>query len=89
MTGEEDAQKRRIREGRVRKGKTAMTNRARKEMEAEYPYVPKTRRRRDLRIGGEGGQVHSHRWITPPRWLILIRHRCMIMPGMRTRVLLE
>jgi len=29
------------------------------------------------------GQVHSHRWITPPRWLI--RHRRISMPGMRMR----
>jgi len=55
MVGEEDARERRIREGRVRKGKPAMTNSARKEMEIANPYVPKVRRRRDFRIGGEEG----------------------------------
>ena len=46
---------RHIREGRVRKGKSAMSNSARKEMEVEKPYVPKARRRKDLGIGGEEG----------------------------------
>jgi len=55
MDGEEDAWERRIREGWVRKGKPAMTNNARKEMEVENLYVPKARRRRDVRIGGEEG----------------------------------
>jgi len=45
IVGEEDAWERRIREGRVRKGKPAMTNSARKEMEVENLYVPKARRR--------------------------------------------
>ena len=39
----------------MRKGKPAMTNSAKKEMEVENPYVPKARRCRDLRIGGEEG----------------------------------
>ncbi|RHN71177.1 hypothetical protein MtrunA17_Chr3g0143401 [Medicago truncatula] len=61
MAGEEDVRERRIREGRVREGKPAMKNSARKEMEVEYPYVPKTRRRRGLRIGGgDGSGSHSH-----------------------------
>jgi len=55
MVWEEDAWERRIREGSMRKGKPAMTNSARNEMEAEHPYVPKALRRRDLRIGGEEG----------------------------------
>jgi hypothetical protein len=61
MAGEEDARERRIREGRVRKGKVAMTNSARKELEAERPYVPKPRRHRDLSIGGgEGSDSQAH-----------------------------
>jgi len=48
MAGEEDARERRIREGRVRKGKPVMTNSHRKELEVENPYVPKPRRRRDV-----------------------------------------
>ncbi|KEH21244.1 hypothetical protein MTR_8g099595 [Medicago truncatula] len=60
MANKEDARERRIREGRVRKGKPAMTNSVRKEMEVEHPCVPKTRRRRDLRIGGgDGSGSHS------------------------------
>jgi len=55
MAGEEDARECHIIEGRVRKGKPAMTNSVRKEMEVENPYVSKARRRRDLRIGGEEG----------------------------------
>jgi len=50
---EEDERQRRIREGRVHKGKVAMTNSHRKELEVENLYVPKPRRRRDLRIGEE------------------------------------
>jgi len=45
----------------VRKRKLAMTNSHRNEMEVENPYVPKPRRRRDLRIGEEtsGSQPHE------------------------------
>ena len=48
IAGEEHARERRIREGRVHKGKPAMTNSARKEMEVENLYVPMTRRRREF-----------------------------------------
>jgi len=60
MVGEEDARERRITEGRVRKGKPTMTNSHRKELEVEKSYVPKPRRRRDLRIDEEmpGSQPH-------------------------------
>ena len=45
----------------MRKRKLAMTNSHRNEMEVENPYVPKPRRRRDLRIGEEtsGSQPHE------------------------------
>jgi len=38
----------------MRKGKAATTTSARREKEDQNPYVPKTRKRRDPRIVGEG-----------------------------------
>jgi hypothetical protein len=40
----------------MRKGKVAMTNSHQKELQTENPYVPKIRKRRDARLGGEGSQ---------------------------------
>ena len=46
----EDERQRVIREDRMRKGKAASTASARKEMEDQNSYVPKTQKRRDPRI---------------------------------------
>jgi len=54
MAGEEDELERCIRESRMHKGKVAMTNSHQKELQAENLYVPKTRKRRDARLGGDG-----------------------------------
>jgi len=54
---EEDVWERRIREGRVRKGKPAMTCSHQKEMDVQNPYVPKPQRRRDARPGVESSQA--------------------------------
>jgi hypothetical protein len=58
MARDTDEQQRVIREDRMRRGKEASTASARREKRAEDPYVPKTRRRRDPMIHGEGSQAH-------------------------------
>ena len=58
MARDMDEQQRVIREDRMRRGKEASTASARREKRAEDPYVPKTRRRRDPMIHGEGSQAH-------------------------------
>jgi hypothetical protein len=58
MARDTDERQRVIREDRMRKGKEASTASARREKRAEDPYVPKTRKRRDPRIHGEGSQAH-------------------------------
>ena len=58
MARDTDEQQRVIREDRMRRGKEARTASARREKRAEDPYVPKTRRRRDPMIHGEGSQAH-------------------------------
>jgi hypothetical protein len=54
MARDEDEWQRVIREDRMRKGKEASTASARREKRDQNPYVPKTRKRRDPRIDGEG-----------------------------------
>jgi len=53
MSGAEGEEQRRIREARMRKGKQATTASHRKERQEKNLYVPKTRKRRDARLGGE------------------------------------
>ena len=50
MARDEDERQQVIREDRMRKGKAASTASARKEMEDQNSYVPKTQKRRDPRI---------------------------------------
>ena len=56
MTRDEDEQQRLITKDRMRKGKTASTASTRREKVDQNPYVPKTLKRRDPRIVGEGSQ---------------------------------
>jgi len=56
MARDEDEQQRLITEDRIRKGKAASTASARREKVDQNPYVPKTWKRRDPRIVGEGSQ---------------------------------
>ena len=58
MARDTDEQQRVIREDRMQRGKEASTASARRERRADDPYVPKTRRRRDPMIHGEGSQAH-------------------------------
>jgi hypothetical protein len=60
MARDTNEQQRVIREDMMRKGKEASTASARREKGDENPYVPKTRRRRDPRIHGEGSQSQAH-----------------------------
>jgi len=80
MAGEEDARQRLIRDGRVRKGKVVVKNSHWKDLEVKNPYVPKARRRRDLRIGGEeesGSQSQmDYSQVVDPT-------KALSMPGMR------
>jgi len=56
MARDEDEQQRLIREDRMRKGKAASTASARREKVDQNLYVPKTRKRKDPMIVGEGSQ---------------------------------
>jgi len=56
MARDEDEQQRLITEDRMRKGKAVSTASARREKLDQNSYVPKTRKRRDPRIVGEGSQ---------------------------------
>jgi len=57
MARDTDEQQRVIREDRMQKGKAASTASTRREKGDQNPYVPKTRKRRDPRIDGEGSQA--------------------------------
>ena len=59
MARDEDERQRVIIEDRMRKGKVASTASARREKEDQNPYVPKTRKRRNPRIVGEGSQTQT------------------------------
>jgi len=59
MARDGDERQRVIREDRMRKGKAASTASVRKEKVDQNPYVPKTRRRKDTRLGIESSQPHS------------------------------
>jgi len=56
MDRDEDEQQQLIIEDMMRKGKAPSTASARREKVDQNPYVPKTRKRRDPRIVGEGSQ---------------------------------
>jgi hypothetical protein len=56
MARDEDERQRVIREDRMRKDKAASTASARREKVDQNSYVPKTRKRRNPRIDGEGSQ---------------------------------
>jgi len=58
MVREEDEQHWLIRQVRMRKGKEASTASTQREKVDQNPYVPKARKRRDLRLVGEGSQAH-------------------------------
>jgi len=55
MPVEEHEHQRRIQEGRMRKGRQTTTASHQKERQEVISYVPKTRRRRDVGIGGKSG----------------------------------
>ena len=58
MARDTDERQRVIREDRMWKGKEASTASAWRENRDQDPYVPKTRKRRDPRIHGEGSPAH-------------------------------
>jgi len=56
MAKDEDEQQRLIAEDRMRKGKAASTASTQREKVDQNPYVPKTRKRMNPRIVGDGSQ---------------------------------
>jgi len=66
MVRDEDEQQWLIREDRMRKGKAVSTASARRQKVDQNPYVPKTRKRRDPRIVGQGSQMDYSSQVVDP-----------------------